>query len=606
MYITKIWRSPLRLLCEWIMRMEILQEESGHETMNRVCSCKVRLAGSSLAALAILMELSAIICTSLAAAQTASSRKLAAHIESFFGTVEISRTAGFCDPAHTNQVLAAGHHLRTGKNSGATIRLSDTTLVRVGELSHFELFVEDGQTGLNVFEAVLYLLHRDKPARYKLRTPTVTAGVHGTEFNFQVAADGTSTIAMFDGTVEMSNPLGQMLLNAGETGVAAPNQPPIRTAMLPAANIIEWCLYYPGVLDLAELKFTESERSELAGSTEAYRSGDLVAALLKYPENRATSSNAEKLYHAAVLLSVGHVRKTEALLASIEATGSAAQYDSQLVAALRMVIAAVKLEPTAPLRDASQAPQLATEWLAQSYLDQAHSRLPEALVAARRVVAISPEFSFGWSRLAELEFSFGHVSEARSAIETSLHLAPRNPQAWTIKGFIAAADNKPADAEAAFDHALSINSSLGNAWLGRGLSRIRRGRTESGLQDLQMAAAAEPQRAVLRSYLGKAFAQHSDLARAGHELALAKRFDPNDPTAWLYSALVDRDLNQLNDAVRDLEQSQRLNNNRKIYRSSLLLEQDRAMRGANLASIYRDNGMNDVALREAARAVNSD
>jgi hypothetical protein len=37
-----------------------------------------------------------------------------------------------------------------------------------------------------------------------------------------------------------------------------------------------------------------------------------------------------------------------------------------------------------------------------------------------------------------------------------------------------------------------------------------------------------------------------------------------------------------------------------------LLDQDRAVRGANLAGVYEDAGMRDVSLREAARAVNTD
>src|SRR6185503_12825942 len=59
-------------------------------------------------------------------------------------------------------------------------------------------------------------------------------------------------------------------------------------------------------------------------------------------------------------------------------------------------------------------------------------------------------------------------------------------------------------------------------------------------------------------------------------------------------------------AIRDLEQSQNLNNNRSVFRSGFLLDQDRAVRSANLAGIYRDAGMPEVSVREATRAVNSD
>ena len=82
--------------------------------------------------------------------------------------------------------------------------------------------------------------------------------------------------------------------------------------------------------------------------------------------------------------------------------------------------------------------------------------------------------------------------------------------------------------------------------------------------------------------------------------------DPNDPTAWLYSALVEQEENRINEAVRDVEKSKKLNNNRSVYRSSMLLDQDQSVRSANLASMYRDAGMTDVSVREATRAVNYD
>src|SRR5262249_2189496 len=64
--------------------------------------------------------------------------------------------------------------------------------------------------------------------------------------------------------------------------------------------------------------------------------------------------------------------------------------------------------------------------------------------------------------------------------------------------------------------------------------------------------------------------------------------------------------NRVNEGIRDLEHSQELNDNRSVYRSSLLLDQDRAVRSANLAAIYRDAGMFDVSVREASRAVTYD
>jgi tetratricopeptide (TPR) repeat protein len=126
------------------------------------------------------------------------------------------------------------------------------------------------------------------------------------------------------------------------------------------------------------------------------------------------------------------------------------------------------------------------------------------------------------------------------------------------------------------------------------------------LEDLQTAAVLEPSRSLLHSYLGKGHAQTGAAREALKELNFAKRLDPNDPTPWLYSALQHREENRINAAVSDLEKSLELNENRRVYRSELLLDQDRAVRSASLASIYREAGMPEVSLREAASAVTYD
>jgi tetratricopeptide (TPR) repeat protein len=191
-------------------------------------------------------------------------------------------------------------------------------------------------------------------------------------------------------------------------------------------------------------------------------------------------------------------------------------------------------------------------------------------------------------------------------LDKALQLSPRNAQAIALKGFVLAAQNRVALAQETFEEAIAADNALGNAWLGRGLTKIRRGQADEGRADLQVAATLEPQRALLRSYLGKAFSNARDNERADKELALARKLDPNDPTAWLYSALLAQQQNQINRGVRDLEQAQALSQNRRLFRSRMLLDQDRAVGSANLASLYRDAGMLDFSRREAARAVDAD
>ncbi len=528
-----------------------------------------------------------------------------ARVVELAGTVQVMRkgAAVWDDLVSTNKILSPGDQLKTGQRSRAALLLTDLTVLRLGDASHLQIPELKKRAGF--FQGILYLFHRDKPGEFEFETPTVSAVVRGTEFSLRVSEDKTTTLMMFDGEVEMTNEFGQALsLKSGEGGIARQGKAPERTAMLEAVNIVQWCLYYPAVLDLHELSLAAGERQVLSDSLSAYRNGDLLAALAKYPQGRQPASEQEKVYFAALLLAVGQVEQAENLLNGLNA---ADELIARLAGALRRLIAAVKLQTlSSTINSPPSTNRLATEWLAESYYQQAHTNLEAALTSARRSVEKSPGFAFGLERVAELEFGFGHIGSALAALDKSLQLAPRNAQALALQGFLLSAQNRISEAIASFDQAISADGALGNAWLGRGLCLIRQGKGEAGRRDLQVAATLEPQRAAFRSYLAKAFSNAGDDKRAAKEIGRAKQLDANDPTAWLYSALILQQQDRINQAVQDLEKSQDLNDNRRVYRSRLLLDQDRAVRGANLAAVYQEAGMTEVSVREAARAVNAD
>jgi tetratricopeptide (TPR) repeat protein len=524
------------------------------------------------------------------------------------GTVEVARAGQTVRDLASTQLpyrrLNPGDQIWTGDHSRATLRLSDLTIVELGPNSHLLLLrPEERRPGFSLTRGLLHLFHRDKPGEFYFRTPTASPVIRGTELNLAVSEDGATTVNLLEGEVALTNELGQADLKSGEAAVVQPGHPPSRIRALEAVNVIQWCLYYPAVLDVEELPLTPEEQIALGASLAAYRQGDLLAALAAYPAMRQPGSGAEKIYLAALLLTIGEVSNAEGLLNSL---GTADERERQLATALKTLIAAVKFEPRPEPAAPPTAGALASSLLAESYYQQSHFELEQALQAARAAVEKAPNFAFGWARVAELEFSFGRIENALEAEERALELAPRQAEALAVKGFLLVEQSRVGSAIKAFDEAISVDGSLANAWLGRGLCRIRIGQTQDGVADLVIAAALEPNRALLRSYLGKGFSQVGDEVHARSELARAKQLDPNDPTSWFYSALLNQQDNRLNEAVRDLERSVELNDNRQVYRSRLLLDQDLAVRQANLAAVYQDAGLFDQSVREASRALTSD
>jgi tetratricopeptide (TPR) repeat protein len=526
-----------------------------------------------------------------AAQDAAAERRNEARIVEIQGSVEVFPVGGAgWTASQTNQVLHAFDRLHTGADSRVALRWSDQSVLQFSASTELEVLPPDAQaaqSGLHLIRGIVSFFHRDEPGRIRVITRGACAGVEGTEFVLAVNESDRTTVSVIDGRVKFGNDLATLVLTNGQQAYADLGNPPVPTPGFIANNLLQWCFYYPAVLDPGDLALTADEQSALKESLDAYRAGDLLAALARYPVARQAASDSERIYRAALVLSIGQVEEAESLLASLSHTTPSGRAQP-LAAAIRQLIAAVKRQSV----PSSRKPELATEFLAQSYYEQSRAirgvSLEAALRLARAAATNSPQFGFAWERVAELELGFGHRDSASESLDKSIVLAPRNAQALALKGFLLAAQSKTREAVVWFDRAIAVDSPLGNAWLGRGLCRIRRGDGAGGREDLLVAAALEPQRAALRSYLGKAYANVSDYARAYKELLLAERLDPNDPTAWLYGALLEEQDSQINDAIRDLQKSEALNDNRGVYRSQLLLDQDRAVRGANLAAAYLD------------------
>jgi hypothetical protein len=311
-----------------------------------------------------------------------------------------------------------------------------------------------------------------------------------------------------------------------------------------------------------------------------------------------------------LLLSVGQVTQTEALLDSLTDVASPDTRSRRLAAALRLVIAAVKLRA----QPSTLAPCPTTVviepqplWLRNGWPTlRAPIRVPIVCCLGGGADVCQPVTAIrvGWTRVAELEFSHGRIKPALRALEKSLELAPRNAQALALKDSCSARKiefAKPPAFRASHRHRWRTGQCL----VGPRLCRIRRGHAEEGGSTCRSRPPSNRNAACCEA-IWKAFSKTGYTRRAETELELARLLDAGDPTPWLYSALLRQRDNRINESVHDLEESQRLNDNRQVYRSQLLLDQDRAVRGANLATVYHDAGLADVSLREAARAVNAD
>jgi tetratricopeptide (TPR) repeat protein len=245
------------------------------------------------------------------------------------------------------------------------------------------------------------------------------------------------------------------------------------------------------------------------------------------------------------------------------------------------------------------APESPTAWLALSLVEQSAFDLKAATRAAERARTLDPAFVQANIQYANLLFGAGNWADAERTIRQVLAAAPDEAMAHSTLGFIQLAQGRSPDARASLVRALATDDAQGEPHLGLGILAMREGNHEEAVAEFLAAAALEPQRSTYQTYLAKALYELRRFDQSLAALGSAEALDPRDPTPHLYAGIFDNDLRRPGAAVREFEQSIRLNDGRAVYRSRFLLDQDLASRNVNLANAYGRLGLSEWANHHA-------
>jgi len=237
---------------------------------------------------------------------------------------------------------------------------------------------------------------------------------------------------------------------------------------------------------------------------------------------------------------------------------------------------------------------------------QAHFDLPGATEAARKACELDPSDVRALITYGQLLFGSGYLREAEEKAMAALKINPKEALAHTLVGYLLLAKRKTDAAIDSFQRAIVLDSLQASPHLGLGIALMRKGQVEEALQEMLAAPLLEPRESLNYTYLGKAFYQISEFDLAAKALDRAKALDPKDPSPYLYSGIMNTDLNQAARAIRDLEKSVALNDNRAVYRSRFLLDEDRAVKNVDLARTYGRLGMEAMARNRAMLSLKDD
>jgi tetratricopeptide (TPR) repeat protein len=475
------------------------------------------------------------------------------------------------------------------------VRLDQDSTLTFPESEESDIF------GLDAIQGVFNIFSRD-PRHLKVNTPYLNAAVEGTEFLVQ-AAPKESRVLVFEGVVSAENQLGRLLLRRGEGAVAGPGQAPTKVLIAEPRDAVKWALFYPPVTHFSG----KGMGPEIRDALDRFKDGDSTAALAAL-ERVPTQQRDARFFglRASIFLYVGQVEPAQNDLSRALALDAA---DGNAIA-LRSIVALVLDKPQEAVRFAEEgarlAPAAAAPQIALSYVHQSQFDLDGAWEDAKTATELEPDNALAWARRAELELARDNLDAALRAAKTSTGLNAHLSRTQTTFGFAQLLRFDAAAATKSFKRAIELDQVDPLPRLGLGIALTRQGRLRDGSRNMEIAAALDPDKSILRSYLGKAYYDEKRDELAARQFGLAKILDPKDPTPWFYDAIREQTENRPVEALDNLQQSIERNDNRAVYRSSLLLDSDLAARSAGQARIYEDLGFPRRALVEGWISVNAD
>lgn len=472
--------------------------------------------------------------------------------------------------------LNDGDTVRTGVEGRAGLALKDGSLIRLGPSSVVTVRGKEAKKEEGVFLKVgkLFFFSRDDQHTPEVRTPTVSAAIRGTEFTVEVSGD-ESIISVLDGRVECYNQYGSVPAGSGELVTTKLGQAPVKSLLVRPKEKVQWALHVPPIL------------SSLNANT---------------PQNVTT-----RVREAYSALTSGEFEKAKQIGSSLQTESPAIGSSLQSLAAILNDDKDTAVKVANEAVNATPSSELAVITL--SYALQAKGDVEGALNAMQKLS--NKEYSpFFLTRRAELKLAGNDVNGAGLDIENALSLNPRDPTtlayALSTKGFLALIESDSEGAERYFKEAIELDETYPTAHLGKGLALTQKGDVDKGSASMATAVHLAPTTSIYRSYLGKALFERNKNALSKEEFNRAIELDPNDPTPLLYRSFQRLAENNPVEALDDITTSAKLNGNRAVYRSSLLLDQDQAVRKASLAEVFSALGFGEVARVQALSSVSQD
>jgi tetratricopeptide (TPR) repeat protein len=546
-----------------------------------------------------------------------------ASIATLNGGVSVQRSGtGTTQTISTQADLFAGDTLITGADGRATLLLSDESLVQMNRNTRLVLKSVDQSAGwlptsvsgalqsvYKLLDGEIWFRNKNPETDLEIETPHVAIAVRGTEFVVRVNAEIFTEVDMLEGRIEASNPFGSIAAVSGEQVYAVPGAAPVKRLLLSPEDAVQWTVIVPQLLspEAAAASGTSAKHADTISTviemldnnrnTEARKT--LNAALDEYPEDVYLNTTG-----AWLDLQDGQITQSVATLSAIttehpdelfawQAYSIALLADNQAEAALQSIQTARQL-----------APNDSNNYLIEAYVRQALLDFNSALASINTALELNPSNLTALVNTSQLYFGLGDIDKAQIYADRASAIDGTNSEVLNLTGYLNLARGNSSIAVARFAGAIRQSPGFSDPYLGLGLAQMRQGNEEEALESISTAVALDPTRSIYMSYWGRILYQLGRHERALQVLERAAELDPLDPTPRFLQALVYRDLNRYGQSIEMYNQAVALNENRAVYRSRFLLDQDQAVRNVDQSVIFQEFKFDGWSDRKAVSAVN--
>lgn len=501
------------------------------------------------------------------------------------------------------QQLPPGATVRTGDASQMALLLKDQTQVRVNQQStlQFKAIDKPGQeTTLDLIQGriwgqvkrALYAVTKAVgPTRsVRMNTPTATIGIRGTDWDVEVGANGTTTVTVLSGEVEMSNDFGRVSVGSNEQATAELGKPPVKRLLSTARDRVQWVTAYRP----APARWVKAPAQSLVPVVRAIEAGDYGPAL-KQLEADARSSADARLLLADMRLFLGRADDAIELLAKDESAMAAALRGRALTVAGRLDDARKQLAAAV-----SRYPGEAEPALALADVARLQGNADEALRLFSDVTAAQPKSSEAWFGVGRIQNEKENIREARGALDEAIRLAPDASGYHGERATLEALSGDYAAARSGFAEALRRQPDDYLAWTGLGILQLKIGQTEAALESFLKAGVLEPRFARAQLYAGAAYYRLENRKAAIESVKRAAEIDPKDPLPYVMLGLMHGDALELRAATEASRAAQERMPNLKSLNQIATNQKG----SANVGSALAAQGMEEWARAYATSSYN--